>query len=102
MDDLARRALFGLARFQIALALLIFLPAWSLRYWQGWLYWLVFGTATVLVTLHFLRHDPSLVERRMKVGPGAEREPTQKLILWLVSAALVSLYIVSALDYRFG
>jgi len=45
MDDLKRRALTGLARFQVALALIIFLPAWSLRYWQGLLYWLVFGAA---------------------------------------------------------
>jgi len=38
MDDLAKRAFAGFAKFQIALALMIFLPAWSLRYWQGWLY----------------------------------------------------------------
>jgi len=102
MDDLGRRAFAGLAKFQIALALLIFLPAWSLTYWQGWLYWLVFGAASVAVTRYFLRHDPALVERRMKAGPGAEQEPTQKRILWLVSAALVALYVVSALDHRFG
>jgi protein-S-isoprenylcysteine O-methyltransferase Ste14 len=102
MDDLGRRAFAGLAKFQIALAFLIFLPAWSLTYWQGWLYWLVFGAASAVVTLYFLRHDPALVERRMKAGPGAEQEPTQKRILWLASAALVALYVVSALDRRFG
>jgi hypothetical protein len=37
MDDLARRAYSKLARFQVALGLVIFLPAWSLTYWQGWL-----------------------------------------------------------------
>jgi len=37
MDDLGRRAFAGLAKFQIALAFLIFLPAWSPTYWQGWL-----------------------------------------------------------------
>jgi protein-S-isoprenylcysteine O-methyltransferase Ste14 len=102
MDDLAKRALTGLARFQIALALMIFLPAWSPRYWQGWLYWLLFGASCVLITLYFLRHDRALIARRMQAGPAAETEPRQKLILTIASAALIAMYIVSALDYRFG
>jgi protein-S-isoprenylcysteine O-methyltransferase Ste14 len=101
-DDLAKRAFSGFARFQIALALMIFLPAWSLHYWQGWLYWLRFGAACVLITLYFLRHDRALIERRMQAGPGAETEPKQKLILKFASVALIAMYIVSPLDFRFG
>jgi protein-S-isoprenylcysteine O-methyltransferase Ste14 len=100
--DLAKRALAGFARFQIALALMIFLPAWTLAYWQGWLYWLLFGASCVAITLYFLRHDRALIERRMQAGPGAETEPKQKLILTFASVALIAMYIVSALDYRFG
>ena len=102
MDDLKRRALGALARFQIALALIIFLPAWSLNYWQGLVYWLLFGAACLLITLYFLRHDPALVERRMNAGPGAETEPRQKLIMSAASAAMIALYLVSALDRGFG
>ena len=102
MDALSTRAFSGFARFQIALALMIFLPAWSLAYWQGWLYWLLFGAACMIITLYFLRHDRALIERRMQAGPGAETEPRQKLILTFASAALIAMYIVSALDYRFG
>jgi protein-S-isoprenylcysteine O-methyltransferase Ste14 len=101
-DDLTKRAFAGFARFQIALALMIFLPAWSLHYWQGWLYWLLFGAACVLITLYFLRHDRALIERRMQAGPGAETEPKQKLILKFASVALIAMYIVSPLDHRFG
>jgi protein-S-isoprenylcysteine O-methyltransferase Ste14 len=101
-DDLTKRAFAGFARFQIALALMIFLPAWSLHYWQGWLYWLVFGAACVIITLYFLRHDRALIERRMQAGPGAETEPKQKLILKFASVALIAMYIVSPLDHRFG
>ncbi len=81
---------------------MIFLPAWSPRYWQGWLYWLLFGGACGLITLYFLRHDRALIERRMQAGPGAETEPRQKLILKFASVALIAMYIVSPLDYRFG
>jgi protein-S-isoprenylcysteine O-methyltransferase Ste14 len=102
MDDLSARALKGLARFQIALALVIFLPARSLTYWQGWLYWFLFGAACFALTVYFLRHDPALVERRMKAGPGAEKEPQQKLIMTVASAGMIALYLVSALDYGFS
>jgi protein-S-isoprenylcysteine O-methyltransferase Ste14 len=101
-DDLPKRAFAGFARFQIALALMIFLPAWSLHYWQGWLYWLLFGASCVVITLYFLRHDRALIERRMQAGPGAETEPKQKLILKFASVALIAMYIVSPLDHRFG
>jgi protein-S-isoprenylcysteine O-methyltransferase Ste14 len=62
----------------------------------------LFGAACVGTTLYFVRHDPALVERRMNAGPTAETEPTQKIILWCASAALIATYLVSALDYRFG
>jgi protein-S-isoprenylcysteine O-methyltransferase Ste14 len=102
MDDLTKKVFAGLARFQVALGLMIFLPAWSLTYWQGWLYWLLFGALCVAVTLYFLRHDRELIARRMQAGPGAETEPRQKLILTFASVALIAMYVVSALDYRFG
>lgn len=102
MNDLFKRSLLALIRLQIALALIIFLPAWSLTYWQGWFYWFLFGAACFALTFYFVHHDPSLVERRMKAGPGAETEPRQKLIMTVASAAMIALYLVSALDYRFG
>jgi protein-S-isoprenylcysteine O-methyltransferase Ste14 len=102
MDDLAKRAFAGFVKFQIALALMIFLPAWSPRYWQGWLYWLLFGASCGVITLYFLRHDRALIERRMQAGPGAETEPTQKLILTFASIALVATYVIAPLDHRFG
>src|SRR5204863_8631192 len=43
MDNLVRRTVVGLAKFQLFVALVIFLPAGSLRYWQGWLFLLFFG-----------------------------------------------------------
>lgn len=102
MDNLARRSLRGLAIFQFALAAMIFLPAWSLTYWQGLLYWALFGASCLIISLYFLRHDPALVARRSRVGPGAEREPRQKIIMTLATAAVVAIYLVSPLDWRFG
>jgi protein-S-isoprenylcysteine O-methyltransferase Ste14 len=102
MDDLTKRMVEGLAKFQLFLAIVIFLPAWSLRYWQGWLYWTIFGLACLVLGLYFVRHNPALVARRMKAGPQAEKEPRQKVILWCASPTLIALYVICGLDHRFG
>ena len=66
---LRRKALRGLVTFTFAMAVALFVPAWSLRYWQGWLYLVVFSGCCVATTLYFLKHDPKLVERRAAAGP---------------------------------
>jgi protein-S-isoprenylcysteine O-methyltransferase Ste14 len=82
------------------MALLLFLPAWSLRYWQGWLFLVVFCGAGLVSTLYFLRTDPKLVERRMAAGPVAETEPAQKRIMAVTSVCFILAILVPALDYR--
>jgi protein-S-isoprenylcysteine O-methyltransferase Ste14 len=100
--NLAKRALIGIARFALALAAMIFAPAWSLNYWQGWTLWLLFVACCLSITLYLLRRDPALVERRMKSGPTAEREPSQKLIMALTSVLFCVIFILPSLDHRFG
>jgi protein-S-isoprenylcysteine O-methyltransferase Ste14 len=46
------------------------------------------------------RHDPALIERRMKGGPSAEQEPAQKIIVALLMADMLLVILVPALDYR--
>lgn len=82
--------------------LLLFIPAWSLRYWQAWVYLSIFTGASVLTTLYLMRNDPGLLQRRMKSGPTAEKRPAQKLITSFTSIGYVALLAVSALDHRFG
>jgi protein-S-isoprenylcysteine O-methyltransferase Ste14 len=102
MDTLTKKTLTGLARWQAALAAMIFIPAWSIEYWEGWLYWLVSLACNLVVVLYFLKHDPALIARRMHAGPKAEREAKQKLILSFGSVALPAIFVVSGLDHVFG
>ena len=37
------------------------------------------------MTLYFLKHDPGLVESRLKVGPTAAHEKSQKIIQTLTA-----------------
>jgi protein-S-isoprenylcysteine O-methyltransferase Ste14 len=89
-------------KFLIALIVLMLLPAWTLDYWQAWLYWLLFAALMLPMTLYFLEHDPALVERRMAAGPGAEKEKSQKIIMTLASICIVALFVVPGLDHLFG
>jgi len=101
-DSLSRRAFAATAKFLVVLALLIFLPAGSIRYWQGWLFWINFAVCCFAFTPYFLKHDPALLERRLRAGPAAEREPLQKRLQALASICVGAIFVVSALDYRMG
>jgi protein-S-isoprenylcysteine O-methyltransferase Ste14 len=102
MKNLNTRAWVSLAVLALVMGLLVFVPAGTVRYWQAWAYLSIFTGASVLTTLYLIRHDPALLERRMKGGPTAEKQPTQKLIMLGTSVGFVGLLVVSALDARFG
>jgi protein-S-isoprenylcysteine O-methyltransferase Ste14 len=101
-DNLQRSVMLGLLRLQVILALVIFLPAGSLHYWQGWLFWTVFFACVLVVTLYFVKQDPHLIENRMKAGPGAEQQRSQKIIQAFTGTLAAALVIVSGLDHRYG
>jgi protein-S-isoprenylcysteine O-methyltransferase Ste14 len=100
-DTLARRSFAGLAGMQIVLAVLLFVPAGSLRYYAGWAYWAIVGACSLVITLYFLRHDRALVERRLRSGPLAETQRRQQLIQAAASGLIGALMLVCGLDYRF-
>jgi protein-S-isoprenylcysteine O-methyltransferase Ste14 len=101
MSRLAKKSILGLVQLQVILALLLFVPAWSIRWWQGWTYWAVFGGTCTAITAYFLKYDPALVERRMETGPTAEREKSQKIIQAIAGLMFVLLMVVPGLDHRF-
>ena len=99
---LAMRCAVGLALMLIAIGAALFLAAWSLRYWQGWVFLAVFGLAVALITMYFLRHDPGLIEPRLKAGPTGEKEKAQKIIQAFASVVFIGFFAVSGFDHRFG
>jgi protein-S-isoprenylcysteine O-methyltransferase Ste14 len=103
-DDMSlpARAWRALAVLAAVMGLLLFVPAGTIRYWQAWVYLLIFMGASVLATLYLLRKDRALLERRMSGGPMAERRPAQKLIMLGTSVGFIALLVVPALDRRFG
>ncbi|HEV3331198.1 MAG TPA: isoprenylcysteine carboxylmethyltransferase family protein [Bryobacteraceae bacterium] len=102
MNDLNRKALGGLVRFLIILMGLLFLPAWTLDYWQAWLFLAVFFGSSLAITLYVMKNDPQLLERRIRAGPRAEKEKSQKIIQLLASIMFLVAIVLPAIDHRFG
>jgi protein-S-isoprenylcysteine O-methyltransferase Ste14 len=84
----------------IVLGLLLFLPAWTLNYWQAWVFILVFLSSVNTIGVYLSLKDPVLLERRKNVGPAAEQNKTQRIIMSLAIFAIITLLVFCALDHR--
>jgi protein-S-isoprenylcysteine O-methyltransferase Ste14 len=102
MKKLEIKAIGGLLNLLFCMGLMIFLPAWTFRYWQGWIFLFVFFTSSLAITLYLMKNDPELLERRIKGGAAAEKEKSQKIIQRFAGAAFIEMVILPALDHRFG
>src|SRR5262249_59382075 len=102
MKSLEARASLALVILAAVMALLLFVPAGTIRYWQAWVYLAIFTGASALTTLYLARHDRALLERRMSGGPTGEERPARQPILWCVPVGFGALRAVPALQHRSG
>jgi protein-S-isoprenylcysteine O-methyltransferase Ste14 len=102
MTNLNTKAWLSLASLAIVMGLLLFVPAWTVHYWQAWVYLSLFTGTSSLTTFYLMRHDRGLLARRLRAGPTAERQPAQRLIMLCTSIGFIALLVVPALDLRFG
>lgn len=84
------------------LGILLFAPAWTLDYWQAWVYLFVFAASAALITTYLWKNDPKLLERRINAGPRAESEKSQRSIQVLASFVFIGTMILPSLDHRFS
>jgi protein-S-isoprenylcysteine O-methyltransferase Ste14 len=83
----------------VVIGLLIFVPAGTIEYFNGWLF--IAGLLllmTFALTFLFSR-DPELLEKRMNLK---EKEKEQKKYVKLSLLLFVIAYIIPGLDYRFN
>jgi len=87
---------FGSSPF--ILGLLFFLPAGSLAFWEAWVYMGMLLVPILFAVLYFLRKDPELLERRMKMK---EKEKEQDLLVKLSSVFLIAGFLIPGFDFRY-
>ena len=99
-SSLSQRVIRGFIRLQLVLAILLFLPAGSIRFWEAWLYCGLFGGSVLFITGYFLKVDPGFMERRMQIGPGAEPSKTQKVVQFMAGVLACALFQAAGFDHR--
>ena len=80
-------------------AMMLFLPTGTLRFWQGWAYLAVWFIPGLVFSLYFYKRDPRLVERRLE---SKEKEKEQRVIMGVVYVVLLLACLIAGLDFRFG
>jgi protein-S-isoprenylcysteine O-methyltransferase Ste14 len=83
----------------LVLAALVFIPAWTIHYWQGWVFLVVFVVTTNAVGIYVALTDPALLKRRRRIK---EQRPAQRAIASLEILTFNAVAVVSAVDHRFG
>lgn len=86
----------------IAFLAVIFIPAWTLDYWQGWAFVGTLSIASILVTVYMALYERKLLESRLRAGPTVERTATQKVITTVGLVVFVAAMVLMVLDHRFG
>ena len=80
-------------------AALLFIPAGSLRYWQGWVFMAILFLPMPITSVYFLKRDPQLVERRLRTQ---ERITEQQTIIRWAQLVFFGSLLIPGLDYRFS
>lgn len=86
----------------VFVALLLFVPAGTLDYWQAWVFLAIFALTTTVPNFYLALRRPEVLSRRMRSGPTAERRTVQKYVSIGYPLLFVAIAVVSALDHRFG
>jgi protein-S-isoprenylcysteine O-methyltransferase Ste14 len=89
-------------RFVLAVLILgamFFLTAGTLNYWQAWIYMAILLIPMCLVLVYFLKKDPELLERRLRLK---EKEPEQKAIIKFSYPLFLVAFLMPGFDRRWG
>jgi protein-S-isoprenylcysteine O-methyltransferase Ste14 len=99
IKSVKRLALIRVSVVFIIIGIMFFLPAGTLNYWQGWVYMIVIAIPMIFFGVYLFKHDPKLLERRMRIK---EKREKQKLIVKLGILPFLLAFIVPGFDRRFG
>lgn len=82
----------------IIIALLLFIPAGTLNYWNAWLFIGILFVPMFMVGIILLIKNPDLLRKRLN---SRENESEQKVLLVLGGFMFIGGFVFSGLNYRF-
>lgn len=81
------------------MGILLFLPAGSFRYWQGWLLMGILFVPMFAGGLVMMRKNPELLRKRLNAK---EKEAEQRTVVKLSGLLFLIAFVVAGLNWRFG
>lgn len=82
-----------------AVGALLFLPAWTLNYPNGWLFMGLLFIPMLIMGIVMALRSPGLLEKRLN---NKEKEKAQQGVVALSGLIFPAGFVLSALDFRFG
>ena len=83
----------------VIIGLLIFVPANTINYWNGWLFMGLLFIPMFIAGLFMMVKSPDLLRKRLNAK---EKENEQKLVVKLSGLMFLVGFIIAGLNYRFG
>ena len=83
----------------VLVGLLLFLPAWSLEYWNGWLFLGILFVPMFAAGIVMMIKDPELLKKRLNVK---ETEKEQRAVVALSGLMFIAAFVLAGLNFRFG
>lgn len=83
----------------VAIFLMLFLPAGTLNYWEGWIYLGIMLIPAFFVMIYFLKTDPEFLEKRFQFK---EKRRVQSLIVKVTGVLFFIGFLVPGIDHRFS
>lgn len=83
----------------ISVGLLIFLPAGTFHFWNGWLLMVILFVPMFFAGIIMMFKNPELLKRRLNAK---EKQRAQSLVVKLSALTFIAGFIVAGLDFRFG
>lgn len=83
----------------VIVAILIFLPAGSLGYWQGWLFMATLFVPILVAGVVMLVKSPALLESRLKAK---EEHREQDVVVKLSGLLFIAAFVVAGFNWRYA
>ena len=96
--NLRREALTKFLSGLVLMGVLLFLPAGSFAYWQGWLLIGILFVPMFFAGLVMLKRNPELLQKRLR---DREEQNEQKAVIFLSGLMFLAAFIVAGLNFRF-
>lgn len=97
--SLLTQALIKLVSGLLLICILIFLPAGSFSFWQGWLFIGILFIPMLIAGVILMHKNPDLLRKRLDAK---EKESEQRTVVALSGFLFLTAFIIAGLNWRFG